>query len=196
MAAHNYRIALNGSIAGQFSTCVMAYTFDDAGFASTFAAALALLTAWGTANKALWLSMLPADYTFLSIKARAVGVSGGFEAIGFPTAPIIGTRAGNSSASGIAPCIVHFPLDNIRSRGRTFLPGLSETDCEDGNYTNAYKTAIATVLGTIFDNITLVGGGNPTAQFGVLKRNNTVFDSDQHVLSPVVGTIRRRQVPV
>ena len=101
------------------------------------------------------------------------------------------------SVSGLSPVIVHYPVNLAFPRGRTFLPGIAENDVEDGVYTGAFESAVVSALNTLFDPITLVGGGGPQATFGMFRRTpNKVFVAlINSILSENVGTMRRRMRP-
>jgi len=125
-----------------------------------------------------------------------VSQAGGFEAFTPLTTANTGTRTGTQSASGLNPCIIHYPTNLALARGRTFLPGVSETDVEDGYYTSAFRAAMVTNLSTLFDTLTLTGGGSPVATFGYFRRPSKVFVAlADSILSENLGTQRRRMKP-
>lgn len=192
-----YSLVTNYTTAGQFASCVHHWGFDDSGYSTTQAAAQALITAWLAAKQAALVAMLPTDVTLLSVRSRLVQSTGGFEGFTLVTSSNVGTRTGTQSASGLAPCIIFFPTLNGRLRGRWFLPGVSEADVVDGVFATAYKTAIQTQLATILANLTLAGGGTPTASMYIYTRatkTGTLIQSAS--LSNLLGTQRRRQLPV
>lgn len=197
MADQIYSLVWTFNNAGQFSQNVTHWRFDDAGFNSTHSAALALATAMNASRKAIMIGILPVSTTLLSFKARRVTSTGGFEAVLPVTAGGVGTRPGNASASGIAPCSIGYPTLPIdRKRARIFLCGVSDTDLVGGQFTVAYKAAVVGAFATLFDPIALTGGGNPTATF-VLKAANAAFATPivTWLLSDAPGQLRRRQLP-
>lgn len=195
MALNTYSLILSHSIGTQFAQNVFHYQFDDSGFATTKEAANALQIAWDTANRTTWRNILPSPTTLLSYKGACVSSPGGFDAFSPVTGAAGGTR-GAISVSGVAPCIIHYPVNLSLGRGRTFLPGLAEADCDSGIYTSAYTSAVLTALTTLFDPLTLVGGGGPTATFGYFRRPQKVFVAlINSILSQNVGTQRRRMRP-
>jgi hypothetical protein len=198
MATPNvYRMTLTWSLGLQFAQSIFHWEFDDSGFATTQGAADALITAWGTAYIPSFAGFYPADTALLSLKARLVTAPGGFEAFEPVAPPLAGTRAGTLPTSAPSPVAIFYPLDTSRKRGRWFIPGVSDTDLTDGKFTAAYITAIDTLLGTQFDDISLVGGGAPTAKFVIYDRKDkTWFSPVFNKLSDHVGTLRRRQRPV
>ena len=196
MGQHVYEVAWNFSSGGQFATNVFHWIFDDAGFSTTAAAAQALLTAWITRDTTNYQNLLPGAVTFLSVKARQVGAVGGFEAVDVSVGGVTGLRAGQMQVAGLSPVLIHYAANNGKLRGRTFLPGVSASDCAVGVFTDAFKAAVATIMGNIFDNLTLVGGGAPLAQFGLYSRKTRTFtDVTNSRLSDMVGQVRRRQLP-
>lgn len=197
MASHVYSLDLNWNSGGQFCSNILHYVFDDAGYTTTAAAAQALLSSWAANAKAAWLAMLPTSVTLLSAKARKATGTGGFEAVSLYGAGNAGTRAGNLSASGLSPVLVHFPIDRRRGRGRTFLPGVRELDASAGVFTAAYETAIATNVVSAFADLLLAGGGAPTAEFVVKQRSGTPgwWSVGDTILSDLMGQQRRRMRP-
>lgn len=197
MADNVYQLTISYNSAGQFAQNILHYKFDDGGFASTHAAALDLVSSFNTAKETLLRNMLPGSVLWLSTKARRVTNGGGFEAIEFFAPPVAGNRTGDMQVSGVAPVIISYPVDmTSRTRGRMFLPGVSVEDLVFGKYTAAYQAAAVTFNTDFFDDITLTGGGAPSAAFGIHKTtpaNFVVLPS--HRLSDTVGTMRRRQRP-
>lgn len=197
MATNVYTLALNFNSAGQFATNVLHYAFDDSGFVTTVGAAAALINAWDAGAKAAWLAMLPDQVSLLSVKARKSTGVGGFEAVRTYAAGTVGTRVGGISASGIAPVIIHFPIDRRRGRGKTFLAGVRENDVSAGVYVAGFQAACATQIPVAFNSWVLTGGGAPTAVF-VIKQNSGspgYWSVGESMLSDLVGQQRRRQRP-
>lgn len=196
MASRVYQLIPSYNTAGQFAQSVWSYQFDDAAFPTTKDAATALISAWDTANRTTLRSCLPPDVSLLSYRARLRNASGGFNAFVPATGSVVGTRTGAQSVSALNPVVLFF--DNVPShgRGRWFIPGVSETDVEDGRFTTAYMTAIQTALDTLFDPITLTGGGSPVATFGWWSEvGNTFRTPNVALLSRNLGIQRRRMRP-
>lgn len=197
MADQIYTLTISSTCAGQFCQNVTAWRFDDAGYGSTFEAAEELCNAFNGSRKALFVAMLPNVTTLNSLKARRYSASGGLEAVVPLTAGNVGTRAGGVTLAGNAPCLIGYPaLPTNRRRARLFLPGVREADLIDGIFTDAYRTAIAGSLATVFDPLTLSGGGAPVATY-VIKFSTpatAVVISDWR-LSDACGQLRRRQLP-
>ncbi len=197
MSEQIYQLRLTTSIAGQFAQNITHWRFDDGGFASTHAAALSLATSYQTRSQTQWQNMLPTATILLSWAARRVTQGQGFEAIVNIATATTGTRTGGLGAAAVAPVLIGYPSLPIgRERARIFLPGITETDLVDGYYAAAYKTAIATILATVFDPLTISGGGSPVATY-VLKHTipANAIPMIEWRLSPTVGTLRRRQLP-
>jgi hypothetical protein len=195
MALNTYTLIPSFNIAGQFAQCVWHYQFDDASFTTTKEAAEDLQHQWDTANRSALRSILSASVSLVSYKGSCVSSPGGFEAFTPVTSSNTGTRAAGISVSGLAPVIVHYPVNLTLARGRTFLPAISENDIDSGIFTSNYVSAVATALSTMFDPVTLTGGGSAT--FGYFRRPDKVFVAlVNSVLSKNLGTQRRRMRPV
>jgi len=172
------------------------YQFDDAGFPTTKDAATALINAFDAGHRTQLRGCLPTDVTLISYRARKRNSVGGFNAYIPVTATNAGTRAGAQSASALNPVAVFYPLVPAHGRGRWFIPGVSETDIEDGRFTPAYISAVQTILGVMFDDLTLTGGGGPTAVFGWYSTTANAFRTPiRNQLSLNLGTQRRRMRP-
>lgn len=196
MANQVYSLVLSYTAGGQFAQNVLHWQFDDAGFGTRKEAAEALQIAWNASRKSVLMGILPNVVTLNSLKGRCVSAVGGFEAFSPMTSGNVGTRSGAISVTGVSPVIIHYPTNIAFGRGRTFLPGVRETDVDGGVYTSTYRGDVETALATLFDNLTLTGGGGPTAIFGIWKTPGNVFHTVAKViLSENVGTQRRRMRP-
>ncbi len=198
MADHVYALTITTQCGSQFCQNVLHYRFDDTSFSSTELAANALCTAWNLANKTGFRNLLPTAAALKSLKARAIDQPGGFEAF-FPiTIPFLGNRAGVLEVSGTGPCIVLYPASPARSRGRVFIPGITDNDAVDGEIQAGLVAAFTANEHIFRDTLTLVGGGSPVAT-PVIKSSppSTATHLIQHTaLTPYVCTQRRRMKPV
>lgn len=196
MASHVYQLIPSFNCAGQFAQSVFHYQFDDAGFDTTKAAASALISAFDTAKRTSLRAFLPTDTTLISYRARSIKSVGGFNAYTPISSTNAGTRSGTQSASALNPVVIHYPLVPSQGRGKWFIPGISETDIEDGRFTNAYVSAIIALLTTFFGDLTLTGGGSPVANFGWYSAStNSFIRPTLSSLSLNLGTQRRRMKP-
>jgi len=197
MATNIYSVAISYNCAGQFAQNILHYQFDDSGYGSTAGAADALLTAWDTANRTKLKNLLPTATTLVSMRARSVTQPGGFESFfGFPAGQT-GARTGAVAASGIGPCIVLVPIGNAKVRGRVFLPGITDSDAVDGEYSTGYLTAYSTNENLFRNSLVLGGGGTPTALPVIFTRKPVKVGTQiAHTgLTPYPATQRRRQRP-
>lgn len=198
MANETYSLVLSYIGESQFSQNILHYQFDDSGFNTTEEAALALCNAWDTANRTALKSILPIQTTLKSIKSRRVSLPGGFEAFLPIASGGAGTRTGVVCVSGIGPGVILYPAAQVAARGRVFLPGISDTDVIDGDFSSGFLTAFAAAAHIFSDPLTLTGGGGPVATPGILKRTPPeAMNLIGHVdLIPYPVTQRRRQRPV
>ncbi len=196
MSNQVYSIAMNYNSGGQFATNIWHYQFDDAGYVTTAQAASALLTAWTTANFTALRNILPTAVTILSSKGRKVTGVGGFEATDVYSSANTGTRTGTMMAAGIGPCIIWYGIGNSKLRGRTFVPGATNTDIVDGQIQVGLISALATFTGLMSTPIVLSGGSTPTATFGLFSRRTSLFTTVfAGVKSDMIGQVRRRMLP-
>lgn len=196
MAQSVYQLIPSFNTASQFAQSIWHYQFDDAAFPTTKDAAEALINAFDASHRTQLRGCLPTDVTLISYRARKRSSGGGFNAYSPVTATNAGTRTGTQSASALNPVAIFFPLLPNHGRGKWFIPGISESDIEDGRFTAGYVNAINTILGAMFDDLTLTGGGGPTAVFGWFSLGSNAFRTPiRNQLSLNLGTQRRRMRP-
>jgi len=192
-----YSLALSYVSGGQFAQNIIHYQFDDSGFSDSAAAAVALANAFDAANTTHLKNMLPTADVITSYKGRCITRPGGFEGIKL-AGSVFGTRTGNLSVTAPSPVIVLFPTGNAKPRGRVFLPGITDTDLVDGEFTTNFRTAVTTHAVMFVNTLTLTGGGSPVATPVIASRKTvpvTPYTVEYAFLSDMVGTIRRRQRP-
>lgn len=196
MATHVYQMSINYNVGGQFASNILHFSFDDAGFSTTAAAAKGLCQGWDAANRTALRNMLSSHVTILSYRARALQVPGGFEGQLLLAAANTGNRAGNLMAAAVGPCSILYPTGQDKRRGRVFWPGVSDTDCVDGIFTAAYAGVVQTSMNAIITVFAAVGGGAPTVQPVIWSRRSLVaLNIGASQLSPMVAQVRRRQLP-
>jgi hypothetical protein len=196
MATSVYSLTIAYNVEGQFAQNILHFQFDDAGFTSTFAAAEALITAWNAASSVALTQMLPVGTVLLSAKSRKVSGPGGFDALNLYAAGTHGTRTGPVEVAATGPVLIFYEALNGKRRGKMFLPGITESDCADGVMTAALEAVLATNANTIIQNVTLVGGGAPTASAVIYTRaTKTGHLIGNAGYSLKIGTQRRRQIP-
>lgn len=198
MALQTYSLIASYTTGGQFAQNVWHWQFDDAGFVTKKTAAEALQSAWVAASRGNTLMLiLPAAVTLNSLKGSCETAAGGFEAFTPLSSGNVGLRGAAMSVSALAPVLIHYPVNLKIGRGRTFLPGIAEADVEDGVFTDGFRGAVTSALSTLFDPLTLTGGGGPTATFGLLSRKGTphFVAIPNTILSENLGTMKRRMRP-
>lgn len=197
MAEHVYALTVTYNNAGQFAQNVFKYQFDDVGYTDTASAALALCNAFISAKIPKIQAVIPTHVTIVSVKARSIEGGGGFEAVVLAAPGLVGLRTGNQQNSAVGPVALWGPANNAKARGKTFFPGVTDTDLVDGTFTAAFDTAFFTQMGLFLADMILVGGGAPTAVFGIRQRKPTVsFLPATYVrLVRIPGTLRKRQRP-
>lgn len=197
MAIHTYSLSPSYNAGGQFCANMLHYQFDDSSYGDTASAALALINAFDTANTAHLKALLCTSVAILSYRSRCLTQPGGFEAIKLLSG-VTGTRTGILSVAGISPVAVLFPTANAKPRGRCFLPGCSNTDLTDGEFSSTYRAAFTTHAVMFVNTIVLAGGATPTATPVVYSRKTTPgssFSVEYARLSDMLGTQRRRMRP-
>jgi len=197
MSQQCYSLTITWNNDGQFAQTVLKYQFDDAGYSDSSTAGQALITAFKANKQTGILSVLPTKVSLLSYKARAIDTFGGFEAVSVAAAGTSGARAGVQQCSAVNPVIIWYPFNNSKTRGKTFLPAVTDSDCMDGHFQGAFRTAVGTFITNFLPDMVLAGGGTPTAKFVIRQRLPTLsyLPVQYGALSDTVGTLRKRQRP-
>jgi hypothetical protein len=197
MATNIYSLVATYVEGGQFAQNVLHYEFDDSSYSDTATAALALANAFDTTNTTHLRNLIPTTTQIASYKGRSLTTGGGFEAIKLLGA-VFGLRSGNLSVSGVCPVAVMFPLGNAKPRGRCFLPGITDTDLVNGEYTTAFRNNFTTHAVMFTNTLSLSGGGSPTATPIIYHRKPAPavgYIIEYVRLSDTVGQLFRRQRP-
>lgn len=196
MAVHKYQMSINYNAGGQFCSNILHFTFDDGGFTTTAAAAQGLCAGWDAANRTRLRNMLPSAVSILSYRARSIDVAGGFEGGINPTGGVAGVRSGDMPVAGVGPVSILYGTGNGKQRGRIFWPGITGTDCNNGYIESALRAVINTSMGGIISVFPTVGGGAVAVQPVIYSRTlNQVFNVAAAQVSPMVGQVRRRNLP-
>jgi len=199
MATEAYEVIFSGKLGGNFVQNILHVNVEVA-VVNPYETARELLLQMNAAGavQELWVNMLPVDYTMTSLRARRILPTGG------PTAIILqdslyeqgGQRAGEISVASNAPLIIWLPTTDPAKTGRTFLPGVSETDIANGVLDSGLITDIQA-----FMTLWVTGDTFNTSDTwqGAIKRKGppqtaaTLFAGR---ISPIVGNQRRRQKPI
>lgn len=200
MAAESYELVISGTLAGQFVQTVQHVNVNNVGAENPYVKALELLNTLNTTVSYFtqWCDVLPTSYTITSVRCRRILSAGGPTAIllGSSLGDSTGDRTGNISATQLNPVIVWITDPRAPKPGKTFLPGISETDIDAMVYTSGWITAVNTWIDTVTTDFVLDDSSDP-ASFSIYRRALAAADSIEHGrISPVVGTQRRRLHPV
>jgi hypothetical protein len=198
MATHIYSVSVNYNIAGQFASNILHYQFDDSSYATTATAAQQLLLAVQTQIETKLSNCLSSDSVIMGYKGRCLNQPGGFESVVLIPGGTAGTRPSVTTVAGIGPVIVFMPTANGKLRGRMFVPSCPYLDMVCGYIGSVMMSHLATLGTALIGNVTLAGGATPTASPVIYTRKPVKLGTAiQHFkISPMLGQIRRRQVPV
>jgi len=197
MSIRTYSLIASYVTGNQFAQNILHYQFEDSGFSDTSQAAQALCNAFDTANTTHLKNLTTVHTNIASYKSRLLTAGGGFEGIKLLGA-VFGLRTGNLGASAVSPVAVLFPVGNAKPRGRVFIPGVTDTDLVNGEYTTAFRTNFTTHAVMFVNTITLTGGGSPVATpviYSRLTSPGSSYAVEYARLSDMAGTQRRRQRP-
>jgi len=200
MPAETYEVIVSGTLAGQFVQTIMHVNVNNVGGQNPYVKAQEVLSTLDTGISfyALFCDVLPVSYVITSVRCRRILATGG------PTAILLanaiganqGTRTGNISSAQLNPVLVWITDPRSNKPGKTFLPGISETDIDAMVYTAGWITAANDFIAAVTTPFMLDTSSDP-ANFGIYRRALNASDSvDFGRISPVVGTQRRRLHPV
>jgi len=200
MANEAYELVISGTLAGQFVQTVMHVNVNNTADTNPYLVAQDLLNTldsvvdfWTT-----WCAALPSDYRITSLRCRRILVGGGPTAImlGGALTEDTGQRSGSIQSAQVNPVLVLLTTLRPNRPGRVFMPGLSETDCDDMQLTSGIITAYEAVIFAIVDPF-VTAGFTYNASFGIYRRGIAASDDiSAGRISPLIGTQRRRLHPV
>lgn len=200
MAVESYELVVSGTLAGQFVQNIFHVNVNNTTDLNPYLMAETILDAMDVTAGFVerWLDCLPESYVITSLRARKILATGGPTAIRLAGAltATTGTRTGAISSAQVNPVVVW--ITNIRPNkpGRTFMPGVSESDIDAMVYSSGLLTALDNFISTMAAPFT-VGSVPDDASFGIYRRSLSASD-DIYAgrVSPTVGTQRRRLHPV
>lgn len=200
MAAETYELVISGTLAGQFVQTIFHVTTDDGMASGPFLIAKAILAAVGDDDGLIeaWCDCLPVSYSVTSARCRRILPTGGPTDILLSDLMTVATgqRSGNISSAQVNPVVIWITTPRPNKPGRTFLPGVSETDIDAMVYASGLINAIGDLISFVTTGFT--AGSSPTqVDFVIFRRSiPNADDITAGRLSPVVGTQRRRLHPV
>jgi hypothetical protein len=199
MPVETYECILSGKLAGQFVQTILHVGVDNDVSAAPFAVANAICVEFNGSAQLIekFVDCLPEDYLMTSMRVRRVAPTGG------PTQIYLqgnidnyqGTRAGLIDVSSNCPLIIWLTTTNPSKTGRTFMPGVSESDIEEMRLDSALLAKLD-LLGDY-----CVAGGTLASpaidwKLHILRRASNVGNEVTNFrVSPIIGTQRRRQRP-
>lgn len=199
MANEYYELDIGFSCAGQFAMCVFHYRIADPSNPDDFEVAQQLINALDDGGATSWLFRLAemmSDEAFISsARAKRVFPSGGnmagttFETTDFPgqiTSPI--------HTQQVAACLIWVADGTPGVSGRNFIPGVPENALLSSRWESAFQTIANTFIAKHLTGHSVAAGIFLPVIYDRVAHNGPVPDNGY--LSPLVGTQRRREVPV
>lgn len=200
MPAETYELVISGTLAGQFVQTIFHVAVDNSTSRSPFVVAEDLMNTLNGAPDFMlaWCNCLPASYLVSSLRSRRIGPTGGPTAImlGAALSATTGARTGSISAAQVNPVVIWITTPRENKPGRTFLPGVSESDIDAMVYSAGLITVIDALILIVVTPFVLTAVSDD-CEFSIWRRSISNRDEITHGrLSPVVGTQRRRLHPV
>lgn len=200
MSLETYELVVSGTLAGQFVQTIWHVNVNNTGSTHPYTMAEDILATLDATVSFFdkWCDLLPTSYLITSARCRRILSGGGPTAIllGSALSDSSGNRTGNISSAQVNPVLVWITDPRPDRTGRTFVPGISETDIDAMVYTSPWIAVAQLFITALTGGFTTDTSGD-SANFGVYRRILNVSDSiDFGRISPVVGTQRRRLHPV
>lgn len=188
MAFQTYRLSVVGDILGQEMVNVFHWAKPDG---SPDDIPEDLTGAWLFYIHALYVDCLPTAYLTRSITARLVGGTVQHE----ESDSTAGTRTGDILAPQLSPTVTWSTRFATRSaRGRTYLPGITESDGANGETTTSLQDAMDLWARAMIGDL---NGAQATWTFSVHSYvHGTTRDVTGYRVNRVIRTQRRRTLGV
>jgi hypothetical protein len=200
MGVETYEVIISGGTGTQFVQNILHCNLDNTAATDPFVVANALLTKIAATGGFIqkWCDCLPDDYTITSVRARRVTPTGGPTQI-FLNANLPYTQGTRGSSSGVTsncPLIIWLTTLRPSKTGRTFLPGVGESDVSENQLVAGLLAAIGTAATIWRDGFTLTSPAY-VCQGSILRRAlGGADDITNFRVSPIIGSQRRRQRPI
>lgn len=199
MATEYFQLQAHFSCAGQFAMCVFHYRIIDPSESDEYLLARQLIEAIDDGGGTSWimrLMQMQSEDSFLSsVVAKRVAPTGGntaaqpFVPTDFPGA--IGVEIGTQQ---IAACLIWIADGTPGESGRNFIPGVPEDALISSRWTEDFYDLADVFIAKHLTGFSVAGGIFLPVVYDRVAE--TGFVPDNGYLSPLVGTQRRREVPV
>lgn len=182
MAFEVYRLAVEGMLLGQHVINVLWYAKPDGDPDGTPAD---LAFAWGNGPFFDYIGCLPLQYSAVQLVARKWGTAE--EATRIVSG--VGERVGNVSGPQLSPSITWTTRFIGRSnRGRTYLPGSTDNDVDDGLLKTGLVSAMEVFRDTMLEDLT-----SPLTQYVFSVRSELRATTHQVIAGRVNAVIRSQR---
>jgi len=200
VANEYYAVQLGFVSAGNFALCELHYRIVNPTEPNEWRVAQQLIEEIiGSPSPSTWLADLLAcmsqDAFVSSVRARRVAPGGGNTAVqSFEPSDFPGTNASNIEAVQTASCVIWIPTVSPSKTGRTFIPGVGEDMLAQSRWDAGQIVAIDAFVATHIVGFSIAAGTMLPVVYDRLTSTGDVI-SDGY-LSPKIGTIRKRELPV
>lgn len=179
---------------GNFVANVFHYSLSEAGSATPFEYAQALIAKWILDLQTKYLKLLGNDTVFDFISAKRVSGTGGPSA--FAIVQAIGQGAHGSDAAGLAADVQWQTASGNNRPGHTYIAPVPQNAWDAGAWAAPFTTDVAAWILQMKNSMTLAGALG-TADFGVFTRKGKIFNGvKEGQLLPKPTMLNKRTVPV
>lgn len=193
MANDVYQLVMRGNCRGQFWETVQHYQAGVASAVNPVAAADNLITGFRDEVEVNILAIMSEECELTGYTAKRIN-NGGSPSVLEPITPVPGDIASDPlpAANGYLINGAYSHMSQFRTH-KWFIPGIPESLIDGQSYAAGALTGVATLIGS---NASFSSGGDAFT-WGVWSRTYNVFIIPSFTqLSPKVGIIRRRLLPV
>lgn len=199
MANEYYELDVGFSCAGQFAMCVFHYRIADPTEPDEYEVANQLINALDDGGGTAWIvrlmQMISEDAFFSSARAKRVAPTGGnmagqtFEATDFP-----GAIASEIHTQQVSACLIWVSDGTPGVSGRNFIPGVPENALDSSRWEAAFQALADVFIAKHLTGFSVAAGIFLPVIYDRVAKTGIVPDNGY--LSPLVGTQRRREIPV
>lgn len=199
MANEFYQLDVGFSCAGQFAMCVFHYRIADPTEPDEYVVAEQLIDALDDGGATAWIlrlmQMISQDAFFSSARARRVFPAGGnmagqaFGPMEFPGAVPVEIHT-----QQVAACLIWVSDGTPGKTGRNFIPGVPESALVSSRWQAAFQALADTFIAKHLTGFSVAAGIFLPVIYDRVAHTGIVPDNGY--LTPLVGTQRRRELPV
>lgn len=197
MARDIFQLNIHYAIGPQPGMNVFHFAGDPTPTDNPDVAAQALIAGWIATMNTNWLALLSEHVLVIGYKCKRVN-NGGGPGITEPVTATAGTRPGEFSAGAIGPCLIwsYQKLAGGWAAGRTFVPGVPDTDLDLNVFSDSLLVACETFFDLMLNVPTITVPPAFNYEFGIYSPTHNSFSGAEAAgVSGKPGVMNKRMKP-